>query len=137
MAVKKPDEWLNVLDNYGQRAILGMDLKDGQVAYGGWLETLDQSLEDFLQPMIERGLSTVLCTDISRDGTLEGANIELYKQLKKQYSNLQFIASGGVASVKDLQKLSNANLYGVVVGRAYYEQKLSLDDMEKYNDRSR
>ncbi len=114
-----------------------MDLKDGQVAYGGWLETLDQSLEDFLQPMIERGLSTVLCTDISRDGTLEGANIELYKQLKKQYSNLQFIASGGVASVIDLQKLSNANLYGVVVGRAYYEQKLSLDDMEKYNDRSR
>ena len=137
MAVKKPDEWLNVLDNYGQRAILGMDLKDGQVAYGGWLETLDQSLEDFLQPMIERGLSTVLCTDISRDGTLEGANIELYKQLKKQYSNLQFIASGGVASVIDLQKLSTANLYGVVVGRAYYEQKLSLDDMEKYNDRSR
>ncbi len=71
MAVKNQDDWLQVLEDYGDRAILGMDLKDGKVAYGGWLETLDQSLEDFLEPMIERGLSTVLCTDISRDGTLE------------------------------------------------------------------
>ena len=137
MAVKNQADWLNVLDNYGERAILGMDLKDGQVAYGGWLKTLDQSLEEFLHPMIERGLSTVLCTDISRDGTLEGANIDLYKQLKQQYPNLQFIASGGVASVHDLEVLSKADLYGVVVGRAYYEQKLSLDDMKNINDEDR
>lgn len=133
MAVKNPDEWLKVLDKYGDRAILGMDLKNGKVAYGGWLETLDQSLEDFLQPMIERGLSTVLCTDISKDGTLEGPNMKLYRELSEQFPNLQFIASGGVSDAKDLQALSNQNQYGVVVGRAYYEEKLSLDEMLQYH----
>lgn len=133
MAVKSPDEWLKVLDNYGERAILGMDLKDGKVAYGGWLETLDKSLQDFLQPMIDRGLSTVLCTDISKDGTLEGPNIELYKRLSEQFSNLKFIASGGVSDAADLETLSKQNQYGVVVGRAYYEGKLSLKEMMKYH----
>lgn len=133
MAVKKPDEWLKVLDNFGKRAILGMDLKDGKVAYGGWLETLDQSLEDFLQPMIERGLSTILCTDISRDGTLEGPNFDLYRELSAQFPDLSLIASGGVSRADDLATLDNQGLYGVVVGRAYYEQQISLAEMMKYH----
>ena len=133
MAVKNQDDWLQVLDDYGDRAILGMDLKDGKVAYGGWLETMDQSLEDFLHPMIERDLSTVLCTDISRDGTLEGPNFELYQQLSSQFPNLQFIASGGVSSAGDLQALSQQNTYGVVVGRAYYESNITLEEMLKYH----
>jgi phosphoribosylformimino-5-aminoimidazole carboxamide ribotide isomerase len=133
MAVKNQQTWLAVLDDYGDQAILGMDLKDGKVAYGGWLETLDQSLEDFLEPMIKRGLSTVLCTDISKDGTLEGPNLELYQKLKKQFPGLRFIASGGVADVSDLQQLSKQNLYGVVVGRAYYENKISLEQLIKYH----
>ncbi|MEL7833864.1 1-(5-phosphoribosyl)-5-[(5-phosphoribosylamino)methylideneamino]imidazole-4-carboxamide isomerase [Fodinibius sp. Rm-B-1B1-1] len=133
MAVKSPAEWLRVLDNYGQRAILGMDLKDGKVAYGGWLETLDQSLKDFLQPMIDRGLSTVLSTDISKDGTLEGPNIELYRKLSTQFPVLHFIASGGVANANDLKLLAEQNQYGVVIGRAYYEGKLSLDEMQRYH----
>lgn len=133
MAVKNPEEWLKVLQDYGDRAILGMDLKDGKVAYGGWLETLDKSLDDFLQPMMDRGLSTVLCTDISKDGTLEGPNLELYQQLSKQFPALNFIASGGVSDAKDLQALSDRQQYGVVVGRAYYEDKLSLKEMQKYH----
>ena len=133
MAVKNQQEWLEVLDDYGDQAILGMDLKDGQVAYGGWLETLDQSLEDFLEPMIERGLSTVLCTDISKDGTLEGPNLELYQKLSEQFPELRFIASGGVADVSDLQQLAAQNMYGVVVGRAYYENKISLKELMKYH----
>ncbi|HLR25575.1 MAG TPA: 1-(5-phosphoribosyl)-5-[(5-phosphoribosylamino)methylideneamino]imidazole-4-carboxamide isomerase [Fodinibius sp.] len=133
MAVKSPDEWGRVLDDYAKQAILGMDLKGGKVAYSGWLKTLDQSLDDFLQPMIERGLSTILCTDISRDGTLEGTNLELYKNLQQQYPELDFIASGGVASVDDFKQLSKAELYGVVVGRAYYEQKISLKEMQHYH----
>ncbi|MDZ7657945.1 1-(5-phosphoribosyl)-5-[(5-phosphoribosylamino)methylideneamino]imidazole-4-carboxamide isomerase [Fodinibius sp.] len=133
MAVKSPEQWLKVLEDYGSKAILGMDLKDGKVAYGGWLETLDKSLEDFLQPMIDRGLSTVLCTDISKDGTLEGPNLELYQQLSKQFPSLNFIASGGVSDVNDLKALSKQNQYGVVVGRAYYEGKLSLDEMQSYH----
>jgi len=133
MAVKSPNKWLKVLDEYGDRAILGKDLKDGQVAYGGWLETLDKSLNDFLQPMIERGLSTDLSTDISRDGTLEGPNLELYRQLSKQFPALNFIASGGVSNANDLAALAQDNRYGVVVGRAYYEDKITLKEMRKYH----
>lgn len=130
MAVKSPDEWLKVLDKFGSRAILGMDLKDGKVAYSGWLETLDKSLENFLQPMIDRGLSTVLSTDISRDGTLEGPNMELYQVLSKKFPQLKFIASGGVSDAADLRSLAAQDQYGVVVGRAYYEKKISLKEMK-------
>lgn len=133
MAVKNKQEWLAVLAEYGDQAILGMDLKDGKVAYGGWLETLDQLLQDFLEPMIERGLSTVLCTDISKDGTLEGPNLELYQKLSLQFPDLNFIASGGVSGANDLQALHQQNMYGVVVGRAYYENKISLDEMMSYH----
>jgi phosphoribosylformimino-5-aminoimidazole carboxamide ribotide isomerase len=133
MAVKKQEEWLKVLDYYPDQAILGMDLKNGKVAYSGWLETLDQSLEDFLQPMITRGLSTVLCTDISRDGTLEGPNFELYNELSSQFPELNFIASGGVSNALDLDKLVRQNIYGVVVGRAYYEGKISLEEMFNFH----
>lgn len=133
MAVKNQEEWLKVLDNYGSRAILGMDLKDGKVAYGGWLETLDRSLDEFLEPMIECGLSTVLCTDISKDGTLKGPNLKLYQKLSQQFPNLNFIASGGVSKVDDLEKLSAQNMYGVVVGRAYYENKITLEEMMGYH----
>lgn len=134
MAVKNADAWLKVLDDFGDQAILGMDLKDGKVAYSGWLETLDQSLEDFLQPMIDRGLSTVLCTDISRDGTLTGPNLELYQELKIQFPTLQFIASGGVSNAEDLQSLSNQKMYGVVVGRAYYEGKITLPQLLEFHN---
>lgn len=133
MAVKSPEAWLKVLDDFGSRAILGMDLKGGKVAYAGWLETLDQSLEEFLKPMIGRGLSTVLCTDISRDGTLTGPNLELYQELQSQFPDLQFIASGGVSKVADLQNLSQRKIYGVVVGRAYYEDKITLEEMMEYH----
>lgn len=133
MAVKNPEEWLNVLDNYADKAILGMDLKEGQVAYSGWLETLDKSLEDFLQPMIDRGLSTVLCTDISRDGTLEGPNFALYQELSSQFPNLNFIASGGISRSQDLQDLMEQDQYGVVVGRAFYEGRITLKEMLQYH----
>jgi len=133
MAVKSPDDWLKVLQNYGNRAILGMDLKDGNVAYDGWLKTTDQSLEDFLKPMIEKGLSTILSTDISRDGTLNGPNLELYDDLSRRFPGIHFIASGGVSGAKDLETLAERNQYGVVVGRAYYEGKITLDEMRQFH----
>lgn len=132
MAVKNQEAWHRVLKEFGDGAILGMDLKDGKVAYGGWLETSDQSLDDLLGPMIKRGLSTVLSTDISRDGTLEGPNLELYNKLSAQFPSLNFIASGGVSDANDLAALSEDNRYGVVVGRAYYEEKITLSQMMQY-----
>ncbi len=133
MAVKNSRDWYRLIEAYQDRAVLGMDLKDGQVAYGGWLETSDQSISSFLEPMTERGLQTVLSTDISRDGMLSGPNLELYATLQKQFPALDFIASGGVSNAGDLKNLKDLNLYGVVVGRAYYEGRLSLKEMTHYH----
>ena len=133
MAVKNQSDWYQLLENYPGRAILGMDLKDGKVAYGGWIETYDQALDTFLRPMIKRGLNRILCTDISRDGTLQGPNFGLYRSLQEDYPEIDFIASGGVADAQDLEKLAGDNLFGVVVGRAYYEEKISLAEMSTYH----
>lgn len=133
MAVKSRSDWYQLLERYADRAILGMDLKDGKVAYGGWMETSDQSVDTFLRPMIERGLNRILSTDISRDGTLGGPNFQLYQSLQQDYPEIDFIASGGVATGKDLARLAEANLFGVVVGRAYYEEKITLAEMAGYH----
>jgi phosphoribosylformimino-5-aminoimidazole carboxamide ribotide isomerase len=133
MAVKNTDNWLKLLQEFPNRMILGMDLKDGKIAYNGWLETTNESINSFLRPMLESGLQYILCTDIARDGMLEGANVELYKFLQNKYPDLKFIASGGVASTHNLEQLAEAGLYGVVVGRAYYEQKISLKQMSTFS----
>ena len=129
MAVKKPDEWMTAVKSQPGKMILGLDLKDGKMAYGGWLETSDTPIEEFLNPMIEAGLQTVLSTDIARDGMLSGPNVEMYANLQKRFPQLNWIASGGVSSINDLQKLKEHQLYGVVVGKAYYEGRIRLNEM--------
>jgi phosphoribosylformimino-5-aminoimidazole carboxamide ribotide isomerase len=129
MAVKKPREWMDAIDNYPDQMILGLDLKDGKMAYGGWLQTSDRPVSDFLKPMIDSGLQTVLSTDIARDGMLSGPNIEMYRNLQQQFPVLNWIASGGVSDRSDLETLSELNMYGVVVGKAYYEERLPLEEM--------
>lgn len=133
LVFKKPDDWKRLLRESPAQIVLGMDLKNGQVAYGGWLETADESINSFLQPMIEAGLRYVLCTDIARDGMLEGVNVELYQSLQEEFPQLNFIASGGAASVEDFKKLADINVYGVVVGRAYYEDRITLEEMAEFN----
>jgi len=129
MAVKKPDEWMEAVKKYPDEMILGLDLKDGKMAYGGWLKTSDEPIEYFLNPMIKAGLQTVLSTDISRDGMLSGPNVEMYKDLREQFPQLNWIASGGVAGLDDLVTLQAHKLFGVVVGKAYYEGHIRLDEM--------
>ncbi|MEX1011985.1 MAG: 1-(5-phosphoribosyl)-5-[(5-phosphoribosylamino)methylideneamino]imidazole-4-carboxamide isomerase [Balneolaceae bacterium] len=133
MAVKKPEEWLRALRAWPSRTILGLDLKDGKMAFGGWLKTSDQSLGGFMEPMFAAGLREVLSTDISRDGTLEGPNVELYRSMKQEFPSLKWIASGGVSSVEDLISLREAELDAVVVGKAYYEGKVTLEELTTYN----
>lgn len=133
MAVKNTSDWLRLLEQYPERAILGMDLKEGKVAYGGWEKTLNQTVAGFLQPMLKQGLQTILCTDISRDGMLSGPNTQLYHRLQKRFQTIDIIASGGVSDEKDLAKLESMDIFGVVVGRAYYEHRLSLKAMQKYH----
>ena len=129
MAVKKPGEWLDAVKSQPEKMILGLDLKDGKMAYGGWLKTSDAPIEEFLNPMIEAGLQTVLSTDIARDGMLSGPNVEMYADLQKRFPQLKWIASGGVSSLEDLCTLKEKQLFGVVVGKAYYEGLIGLDDM--------
>ncbi|MGD8749447.1 MAG: 1-(5-phosphoribosyl)-5-[(5-phosphoribosylamino)methylideneamino]imidazole-4-carboxamide isomerase [Balneolaceae bacterium] len=133
MAVKNKSDWLALVEQFPDRVILGMDLKNGKVAYSGWMETSSQTVDDFLRPMLDLGLNRILCTDISRDGTLKGPNITLYEYLQDTYPGVGFIASGGVGSAKDLEELQKAKLSGVVVGRAYYEKKITLDQMSHYH----
>lgn len=129
MAVKKPDEWIGAIKDHPENMILGLDLKNGKMAYGGWLKTSDQSISEFLKPMMDAGLKTVLSTDISRDGMLNGPNVEMYRKLQTEFPDLNWIASGGVSSLKDLENLAGINVYGVVVGKAYYEGRIRLGDM--------
>ena len=129
MAVKKPDEWMEAIKDHPEKMILGLDLKDGKMAYGGWLETSDRSIADFLNPMMDGGLKTVLCTDISRDGMLSGPNIELYNNLQTKFPGLSWIASGGVSNLGDLENLIQIDVHGVVVGKAYYEGRIGLNEM--------
>ncbi len=133
MAVNDASTWLDMLDAHGPRCIFGMDLKNGKAAVGGWLETSDQPLEQLLSPMVAHGLKTVLCTDISRDGMLTGANHALYADLMAAWPQIDFIASGGVAGEDDLRRLRDSGVFGVVVGRAYFEGALDLTTMSLYH----
>ena len=135
MAVQRPDEWLAALDMYGgDTCILGLDIKDGKMAYGGWEETSDESALDLLGSMVRVGVKTVLCTDISRDGMLTGVNSGLYSEIAQRYPQVNIIASGGVASSEDLRQLAIEGMYGVVIGRAYYEGLISLETMISYHE---
>lgn len=129
MAIKNEPDWIKLLEQYPEQTILGMDLKDGQIAYAGWLETAEESVDSFVTRMQVKGLSEILCTDISKDGTLAGPNQKLYEELKSRFPEIRLIASGGVSSLEDLQKLDAAGIDAVVVGKAYYENRISLKEM--------
>lgn len=131
MAIKNEVDWLKSLQEFQDRMILGMDLKNGKIAYSGWLETADEDTWDFLRRMIDKGLQKVLCTDISKDGTLAGPNVELYRKMKEEFPEIYVIASGGVANASDLEELTLAKSDAVVVGKAYYEHRITLDKMKE------
>ncbi len=137
MAVQRPDEWLASIDIYGgDTCILGLDIKDGKMAYGGWEETSDEDALDFLGKMVRLGVRTILCTDVARDGMLTGVNSGLYTEIAKRYPQVNIIASGGVASDEDLRQLAIEGMYGVVIGRAYYEGLLNLETMLSFHEGS-
>lgn len=133
MAIKNERDWLKSLQKFPKNMILGMDLKEGKIAYSGWLETVEETVESFLSRMIDEGLKEVLCTDITKDGTLAGPNFELYNDLKKNFPEIRLIASGGVSSLEDLKILNNADMDAVVIGKAYYECHISLEQMADFN----
>ena len=113
------------VDKYGDRIAVGADLKDGYVAVRGWVEKTNVSADEFFAQMQSVGVKTVICTDISKDGAMMGTNLELYRSLSQRFS-MQIVASGGVSSLEDVEKLSQMGLYGAIIGKAYYTGAIDL-----------
>lgn len=126
-AVTNPEFLQEALTTYGERIAVGVDIKDGKVAIKGWLETSEDDAMTFCQKMQDMGVSTIICTDISRDGAMQGSNHQLYAEMSETFA-LQIIASGGVSSMQDIEKLHGMNLYGAIVGKAYYTGAISLKE---------
>ena len=126
-AVKDPVFLQAALDKYGEKIAVGVDLKDGFVAIKGWTETSDLKAEDFFEKMQNMGVKTIICTDISRDGAMKGANRELYRELSSKFA-IDLIASGGVSSMEDVTALAEMKLHGAIIGKAYYIGAVNLKE---------
>lgn len=133
IAVKEPDTFNRWMEVYGsERIILGADAKDGKIAVNGWLECSRLELMPFLDDHIKKGVIKVLCTDISRDGMLNGPSLELYKQIMEAHPDLHLIASGGISGMKDIEALNEAGIPAVVFGKAFYEGHITLQDLKAF-----
>ena len=124
-AVKNPSFLMAALLKYGEAVAVGVDIRDGMVAIHGWTENSALHYTDFMSKLVSLGVRTVIVTDISKDGLLQGANHELYAELSRDYS-LSVVASGGVSSQDDVKRLADARLYGAIVGKAYYTGAIDL-----------
>jgi len=133
LAVKDENKFVEWLHQYGaDNFLLGADVKDEKIAVGGWLETTDVWINDFIEKYLQHGIRQLFCTDVSKDGKLEGPSIDLYKNIIAKFPGLYFIASGGVSSMDDLHALKEAGCKGTIVGKAIYENRISLDDLKTF-----
>ncbi len=118
---------VDAIKEYGGRIAVGADIKDGRVAIKGWTEKSEYSCFDFFDKMQKIGVETVICTDVSKDGTMQGTNVELYRELSEKFS-INICASGGVSSIDDVRRLRSLDLYGAIIGKAYYTGAVSLKE---------
>ena len=126
-ALTDRDFLCEALKRYGDKIAVGVDIRDGYVAIKGWTEKTEQSAMDFCRELEALGVKTIISTDISKDGAMQGANHELYKALSSEL-NIQIIASGGVSSIDDVKRLRNMELYGAIIGKAYYTGAIDLSE---------
>ena len=129
-AVTDPDFLREAVKLYGEKIVVGVDIKDGFVAIKGWLEISELSCKEFCKKLEDLGVKTIICTDISKDGMMSGTNRELYRELYDEFE-LNIIASGGVSSMEDIAVLSNMGLFGAIVGKAIYTGAIELSDAIK------
>ena len=133
IAVTQPDLFLGWLKKYGaERLILGADVRDGKISINGWKEDSTEDLLPFLRKYIDAGVRTVLCTEISKDGTLAGPAIDLYRRVMDAYPELHLIASGGVSCNEDIMALAEAGIPAVVFGKAYYEGRIDIQKLRNW-----
>ncbi len=130
VAVRRPDDFALWLQRFGpRRLILGADIKEGKIAIHGWLESSEVTAEELIASFLPYGLSQVICTDVSKDGMLQGPTFELYTELQGQFPAVDITVSGGISSVADLEKLNELGLRSVVVGKAIYEGRITMDQL--------
>lgn len=133
IAVKNEEEFVKWLLTFGaEKFLLGADVKGEKIAVGGWLETTDIWIYDFIEKYRSHGISQLFCTDVSKDGKLEGPSIPLYKSIVEKFPELFFIASGGVSSMKDLDELNAIGCKGAIVGKAIYENRIQLQELKVF-----
>jgi phosphoribosylformimino-5-aminoimidazole carboxamide ribotide isomerase len=134
IAVTQPDLFMKWVKEYGaDRLILGADVRNGKISINGWKEDSQEDLLPFLRKYIDAGVKNVLCTEISKDGTLQGPAIDLYKRVMEEYPSLHLIASGGVSCIDDIKALDAAGIPAVVFGKAIYEGKIDLHELIRLN----
>ncbi len=130
LAVKDPELFVSWLQSYGAgKFLLGADVKNEKIAVGGWLETTDRWVYDFIQDYVDKGIQQVFCTDVSKDGLLEGPSLDLYRNIMTEFPKLHFIASGGVSNMDDVYQLEEIGCKGVIIGKAIYEGHVTLKDL--------
>lgn len=136
IAVKKPEEFCSWIEKFGgEKIILGADAKNKKIAVTGWLEDTDAELIPFINQYVDKGIKKVICTDISKDGMLQGPNTELYKEIMSAQPGLWLIASGGVSCNDDIAKLDAAGIPAVIMGKAIYEGKITMAELTSWVDK--
>lgn len=134
LAVKQPqllEEWL--MEFGAERFFIGADVLDAKIKISGWLEDTGVNIFEFIGKMISLGAVNIFCTDISKDGVLQGPSIELYKQIMEQHPEIQLVASGGVSNIEDVKKLKEIGCSGAIIGKAIYEERITLEELITYN----
>jgi len=134
IAVANPTLFLSWVNVYGaDRFFLGADVKDNLIAVNGWMQTSNIAIESFIGDYLAKGISNIFCTDVSKDGRLEGPSTALYQSLIQLFPNLKLVASGGVSSLQDLETLDNIGCTGAIVGKAIYENRITLESLQQFN----
>ena len=135
IAIKNPDIFKSWIDKYGNESIiLGADCRDNRIAVSGWAESTEEDIFSYIADWRKQGIVKIICTDISKDGMLEGTNVELYRKIKENDPEIYLIASGGISCMNDIDLLEEANIPGVILGKAIYEGKINIKELSKKNN---
>ncbi|WP_313099257.1 1-(5-phosphoribosyl)-5-[(5-phosphoribosylamino)methylideneamino]imidazole-4-carboxamide isomerase [Epilithonimonas sp.] len=133
VAIKNPELFLETLEKYGkEKIILGADARKEKIAISGWLEEIEMNIYDFIKEKMQAGIKYVISTDIDKDGMLEGPSSDLYEKILAENPDIKLIASGGITSTKDLVQLKSLGCEGAIIGKALYENKISLNDLKPF-----
>lgn len=134
IAVKDEETFTNWLNKFGaKKFLLGADVKDEKITVSGWMEQTEIWVHDFIEKYFEKGVTQIFCTDVSKDGALQGPSTELYKNIVKKFPKLHFIASGGVTTIEDVYELRNIGCKAVIIGKAIYEGRIKLNELIQLN----